>query len=72
MSKSKQPGPPTTIVDELGDRLSPEDRQRLEQATKVLRQLVGKILPVGSSFEDYERAILEITNEIARRGLEPA
>ncbi len=70
MSTTKQPGPLQTIIDELGDRLSPEDSQRLEQATKVLRELVEKVLPEGSSFEDYERAVLEITNEIARRELE--
>jgi hypothetical protein len=70
MSTPKQPGPPQTIIDDLGNRLSPEDNQRLEQATKVLRELVEKVLPEGSSFEDYERAVLEITNEIARRELE--
>jgi hypothetical protein len=70
MSTPKQPGPPQTIIDGLGDRLSPEDNRRLEQAMKVLRELVEKASPEGSSFEDYEQAVLEITNEIARRELE--
>ena len=70
MLTPKQPGPPQTIIEELGNRLSPEDSKRLEQATKVLRELVENVLPEGSSFEDYERAVLEITNEIARRELE--
>jgi hypothetical protein len=70
MTTPKRPVVPQTIIDELANSLSPDDSRRLEQATRVLRELVEKVLPEGSSFEDYERAVLEITNEIARRELE--
>lgn len=58
-----------TIVDALTG-LSPEDSRRLEEAKAVVREVVEKVLPEGSSFEEYERAVLEVTNEIARRELE--
>lgn len=68
--KSPKTSPKKTPIQDLNDKLSPEARKRLEQATATIRELVKDVLPEGSSFEDYERAVLEITNEIARKELE--
>lgn len=58
------------LEDALAGRLGPEDKRRLEEAQRTIRDLVEKVMPDGSSFEEYERAVLEITNEIARKELE--
>jgi hypothetical protein len=72
MKKRRDPRPasrPAPLAD-VHDRLSPEAATRLEEAMEVVRKLIEEALPSDSSFEDHERAVLKITNEIARRQLE--
>jgi hypothetical protein len=56
--------------DHPGSRLSPKDLRRLEEAEAILRELAEKLLPEDAPFGDYEQTVLEIMNEVARRGLE--
>jgi hypothetical protein len=52
------------------DHLSPAQKDRLERAVKIVRELLEDELPEGTSFEEYEKTALEIANEIVRRELE--
>lgn len=72
MTKRRAPRPasrPAPLA-EVRDRLSPKAAKRLDEAMEVVRRLIEEALPSESSFEEHERAVLEITNEIARRQLE--
>jgi hypothetical protein len=54
----------------LRSRLTPEQTKRLEEAMENVRKIVEEVLPENTTFEDHEKAVLEITNEVARSELE--
>lgn len=72
MTKSKKTDQKTNkgSREELEEKLGPRGQKRLEEASDLLGELVDQMLPADASFADYERAVLEIANEIARRRLE--
>ena len=55
---------------ELAGGLPLDKRRRIEETEAALRDTIEDAMPKGSTFEDYERAVLENTNEVARRQLE--
>jgi hypothetical protein len=50
--------------------LDPEKEALIEECEKALEKVVEERLKGGGSFEDYEKAMLEIAHEVVRRRLE--
>jgi hypothetical protein len=70
VTKSKGSKSNKASAQDLEEKLGRIGRKRLEEATDLIADVVDEMLPEDASFEEYERAVLEVANEIARRRLE--
>jgi len=71
MSSPKKPSDSEErSVDQLVDRASSRTQRRIDKAAELVKKILEDELDDDTSFEDYERAAVEIVNEIARRELE--
>jgi len=70
MAKRKKPDSKKDVQKEIEEKLGPKGRKLLEEGSDLIGNLIDEMLPEDATFEDYEKAALEIANELARRRLE--
>lgn len=70
MTKRKKPESKKDVQKEIEEKLGPRGRKLLEEGSDLIADLVDEMLPADATFEDYEKAVVEIANELARRRLE--